>query len=125
MRLKFFAFALISILYLTACETNDDTVDHARVFIPTVFSPDNNKINDVFRPTGANISQITGFKMIITDEDGHVLCTTEDKNKGWDGLKSNGEHYPNGFYFYDIWFRFSDKTEEHVVGTVEIACDGW
>ena len=125
MKIKLLTIAIVSLVFFVSCEKNDDTVDHARVFIPTVFSPDNNKINDVFRPTGANLPKIAGFKMIITNVDGHVLCTTDDYNKGWDGLKSNGEPYENGFYFYDIWLRFTDKSEERVVGTVEIACGGW
>ena len=125
MKINILVFAILSLFTFIACEKNDDTVDHARVFIPTVFSPDNNKINDVFRPTGANLTKVSGFKMIITDVDGFVLYTTDDLNKGWDGLKSNDDHYPNGFYFYDIWFHFNDKSEERVIGTVEIACEGW
>ena len=115
----------VLVFFLSGCKKNDDVVDHAMIFIPTVFSPDNNKINDVFRPVGQNLLQVSGFKMVITDENGKTLCTTDNYNTGWNGLKSNGDPYPNGFYFYDIWFHYKDGTEDHVIGQVEIACNGW
>lgn len=125
MKVKLLALVIITSLMFIGCEKNDDTVNHARIFIPTVFSPDNNKKNDVFRPVGGDLSKVGGFKMIITDENGKELFTTDNFIAGWNGLKSNGEPYPNGFYFYDIWFHYTDKTEERVIGTIEIACDGW
>lgn len=125
MRLKLLVIAIISTLVFIGCEKNDDTVNHPRIFIPTVFSPDNNKINDVFRPVGGDLSKVSGYKMIITDENGNKLFTTEKLDEGWNGLKSNSDPYPNGFYFYDIWFHYKDGTEERVVGTIEIACAGW
>ena len=125
MKLKLLFTVIICILLFSGCEKNDGSVDHPRIFIPTVFSPDNNKLNDVFRPTGEDISKVSGFLMIITDENGYKLYTTDNLTTGWNGLQSNGEHYPIGFYFYDIWFKYNDKTEERVTGTVELTVGGW
>ena len=91
----------------------------------TAFSPDKNKVNDIFRPVGAELTNIKEFKMTITDKSGNELFNTIDYIKGWDGLKSNGDPYENGFYFYEMWFKYNDKTEERVVGIVEIALNGW
>ena len=125
MRLKLLALAIISSLIFFSCEKNDNTVDHPRIFIPTVFSPDNNKLNDIFRPVGEDLSKVKSFLMIITDENGYKLFTTSNLTTGWNGLQSNGEHYPVGFYFYDIWFQYNDKTEERVTGSVELTVGGW
>jgi gliding motility-associated-like protein len=125
MNIKLFSIIIISTFLFIGCGKNDDSLNHPKIFIPTVFSPDNNKINDVFRPVGEDLSKVKGFKMIITDENGHELFTTDNFILGWNGLKSNGKPFPNGFYFYDIWFHYIDKPEERVIGTVEIACAGW
>lgn len=125
MRVKLLALAILSSLIFIGCEKNDDTVNHPRIYIPTVFSPDKNNINDIFRPVGEDMSKVKGFKMTITDENGYELFTTDNFTKGWNGLKSNGNPFPNGFYFYTIWFQYIDNTEESVTGTVEITVGGW
>jgi hypothetical protein len=125
MKAKFVSLSIIFILFLSSCDKNDEVVLHYRVFIPTVFSPDKNGKNDAFRPYGVGLADVKSFKMIITDEKGTELCVTDSYLEGWKGKKSNGDPYPNGFYFYDMWFSYKDKTEERVVGIVEIALNGW
>jgi len=125
MKIKLIALLFIGSVLFGGCEKNDDSLKYGMVYIPTAFSPDNNKINDVFKPVGENLSKVVIYKMIITDENGNKLFTSEKVADGWNGLKSNGDPYPNGFYFYDIWFHFSNNTEERVVGTVELTVGGW
>lgn len=125
MKANFLIIGVIGLLMLIGCKKTDDTVNHPRIFIPTAFSPDKNKVNDIFRPVGAALANIKEFEMSITDKSGNELFNTIDYIKGWDGLKSNGDPYENGFYFYEMWFKYNDKTEERVVGIIEIALNGW
>ena len=125
MKAKLFSLSIIFILFLSSCDKNNETIHHNRVYIPTVFSPDKNGVNDAFRPVGDGLKDVKSFKMIITDVNGQHLFTTESYLEGWKGKKSNGDPYPNGFYYYDMWFSYTDKTEDRVVGTVDIALNGW
>lgn len=125
MKAKVLSLAIICVLLLSSCNKNDDTVNHPRIFIPTVFSPDKNGKNDAFRPFGDGLKDVKEFKMIITDVNGYELFTTDNFIEGWKGKKSNGDPYPNGFYFYDMWFSYTNKTEDRAIGTVEISLGGW
>jgi gliding motility-associated-like protein len=125
MKAKLLSLSIILILFLSSCDKNDEVVNHYRIFIPTAFSPDKNNINDAFRPYGVGLADVKSFKMIITDENGKQLFATESYIEGWKGKKGNGDPYPNGFYYYDMWFSYSDKTQERVIGTVEVTLNGW
>ena len=125
MKAKLVSLTIILILFLSSCDNNDGTVDHYRIFIPTAFSPDKNGVNDAFRPFGAGLADVKSFKMIITDENGKQLFATDSYLEGWKGKKSNGDPYPNGFYFYDMLFSYADKTQERAIGNVEVTLNGW
>jgi gliding motility-associated-like protein len=125
MKIYFAVFAIAATLFLSSCDKNDQGLAHPRIYIPTVFSPDKNGVNDAFRPVGEGLKNVASFKMIITDVNGNQLCSTTSYLEGWKGKKSNGDPYPNGFYFYDMWFSYTDDTEERAIGTVELAVGGW
>jgi len=125
MKAKFLGLAILYVLFLSSCSKNDEALVHPKIYIPTVFSPDKNGKNDAFRPFGVGLSDVKQFKMTITDENGHKLFTTDNYLEGWKGKKSNGDPYPNGFYYYDMWFSYTNKTEDRAIGTVEISLNGW
>jgi gliding motility-associated-like protein len=69
------------------------------LFVPNVFTPDGNTINDVFAVAfGAGAP---GAVMRIFNRWGAEVVTTSDLTAGWDGTV-NGEPVPDGIYSYLI-----------------------
>lgn len=75
------------------------------LFIPNVFSPNDDGTNDEF------IVQYTGsqpYNVKIFDRWGAQLYESNNKVAGWDGLNDSGERAPEGVYFYRV--AIGDKT---------------
>lgn len=70
-----------------------------KLFIPTAFSPNQDGVNDEFKPVGANIST---FKMTIFNQWGEAIYFTEDMNIGWNGYTTDGVKAPEDIYVYSI-----------------------
>ncbi len=67
----------------------------ASVFVPSAFSPNNDKVNDVFRATSKG--NLAGFKLSVYNRSGQLIFFSEDITKGWDGtvnhvLQSQGTY---------------------------------
>jgi gliding motility-associated-like protein len=58
------------------------TIGDGVIYIPNSFSPDNNKINDVFKAVGTDI---TSFHLSIFDRWGELIYETSNLKEGWDG----------------------------------------
>lgn len=72
------------------------------LFIPNVFSPNADGINDRF------LVEYTGsqsFDLTIFDRWGVQLYQARDKNEGWNGTDVNGEAVPDGTYYYHVKVR--------------------
>ena len=70
------------------------------IFIPSAFSPNNDNLNDIFKPT---LYGVVDFNMIITNRWGELIYQTDDKYKGWNGsLANNTEKYMTANYTYRI-----------------------
>ncbi len=68
------------------CCINSDTA-FVKVFeylIPNAFSPNGDKLNDVFRVNG--LYKNINFKMIIYDQWGRLVFESDNIDKGWDGM---------------------------------------
>ncbi|MBX3163083.1 MAG: gliding motility-associated C-terminal domain-containing protein [Bacteroidetes bacterium] len=78
-----------------------DVKDNFNVYIPNVFTPNNDGKNDVFMAKGSAISQ-DGFSMEIFDVWGTSLFYTTNPQTGWDGTNKKGEIAQNGTYTYRI-----------------------
>ncbi len=81
-------------------------------YIPNSFTPNEDGINDVWRPVG-NTLDIRDFEVTILDRWGGEVFHTKDYNQGWNGSsnKGDGEHYlPTGVYTYLI--KVSSATTE-------------
>jgi len=59
-------------------------------FIPNVFTPDEDGLNDYFKPVGRNFSD---FKMLIYDRWGALIYETNDYNKPWNGKVQNSSEF--------------------------------
>jgi len=58
------------------------------IYVPNVFTPNGDGLNDTFQAKGVGINK---FLMRIFDRWGHVVYTTNDINKPWDGMLKDGE----------------------------------
>ena len=68
----------------------------AEIFIPNVFTPNNDGRNDDFRVYG---NAITGIDLRIFNQWGELLWQGNDAGKGWDG-SCKGKQQPVGVYVY-------------------------
>jgi gliding motility-associated-like protein len=69
-------------------------------FAPNTFSPNNDNVNDTFNVVVTGILEDT-YLMKIFDRWGEEVFSTNDKNEGWLGKKSNtGKDCPSGYYVF-------------------------
>jgi gliding motility-associated-like protein len=68
-------------------------------YIPSVFSPNGDGLNDVFRVIHLQYQRLTEFR--VFDRWGHEVFSTTDPAQGWDG-KYKGEPQDPGVYTYLI-----------------------
>lgn len=88
-----------------------------RIFIPNVFSPNGDGLNDFFQVTYVNMESLT---VTIYDRWGKFLFSSADKDFKWDG-NFNGNPLPEGTFFWTINYKFTDnEIAEEKRGTVMI-----
>ena len=75
------------------------TVLDPGVFVPNVFTPNGDNLNDVFRVRGGKLDKVQEFR--IFNRWGREIFTTRDMNLGWDG-KFKGIPQDSGTFFYLI-----------------------
>lgn len=103
------------------CQRTDDILIGdlcpGQVFIPNVFSPNNDGINDVFSVTYVNLDDLT---VQIYDRWGKFLFESLDKNFQWDG-RFNGNPLPEGVYYFIIEYKLTDsEVIEQEKGTITL-----
>lgn len=77
--------------------------DKINVFIPTAFTPDNDGINDVFRPVFP-YADSDFYRMKVFNRWGEELYSGEDPSEGWNGYYK-GELVPQGYYSVQIQLK--------------------
>ena len=80
----------------TVTITVDDSLNGS---IPNAFSPNNDGLNDVFRPIGAKFQRLVDFR--IYNRWGQQIFYSNSIDKGWDGT-FNGVPQDVGEYYYVI-----------------------
>jgi gliding motility-associated-like protein len=58
------------------------------IYVPTAFSPNNDGLNDIFKPFPVGITRLNYFR--IYNRWGELVYSTTELNKGWDG--NSGPH---------------------------------
>ncbi|MCX7728657.1 MAG: gliding motility-associated C-terminal domain-containing protein, partial [Bacteroidia bacterium] len=72
------------------------------IYIPNVFTPDGNGLNDVFQPKGLSIME-QPYRMEIYDRWGELIFVSENFNEGWNGkIKGTMGMAKNDVYAYRI-----------------------
>lgn len=73
------------------------------IYIPMAFSPNGDRVNDVFLVKGKNISE---YKLMIFDRWGNLIFESIDINEGWDGMLSDKiTPCPMGNYAYKVMVK--------------------
>lgn len=89
------------------------TAYNATVYIPNAFTPNNDGLNDVFRPEGEGVSE---YQMTVWSRWGEQVFEAREFEQYWDGSYKGGDHYvPDGLYTYQIIYRGEcnpEKVEE-------------
>lgn len=89
--------------------------DDTEYFVPNVFTPNYDDVNDTWGVKFSNTKYIKNFQMHIYDRWGLLVYSTNPDintpNSKWDGHTSAGIECSAGVYFYVIRF---DKNEERV-----------
>ena len=93
------------------------------VYVPNVFTPNADGLNDVFLPvfTPYGLDE-TSFRMQIFDRWGHLVYSTSDLTKGWDGSYQNkGElAMKQEVYIYTLRYKDLDGQLHEQTGYVSL-----
>jgi gliding motility-associated-like protein len=92
----------VSVTDSLGCIATDDiaveSMLEGSLFVPNVFSPDGDGINDVFRVEGP-VDE--AFELVIFDRWGKRHFATRNSLEGWDG-RIGGVDAPEGVYYYTL-----------------------
>ncbi len=81
------------------------------LYAPNAFSPNNDGVNDTFRPGMPAAIQIRDYEFVVFDRWGNQVFATNDPDIGWNGAFRN-ESLPQGVYVYSIRISYRDDFEE-------------
>lgn len=100
------------------CGKSDSIVVNpvSNLFIPNSFTPDADKLNDIFQIRGHNVIR---YEISIFNRWGREVYRSTDINSGWNGTYYNkGKDAPIGVYTYTI--RYTVIPEEDLIETGSI-----
>jgi gliding motility-associated-like protein len=89
------------------------------VFVPNAFSPNGDRLNDVFRPRTDNISN---YRLTIYNRWGARIFESNTPSEGWDGTYKD-QPAPAGGYHYQLRYRIAKEGVEQIKtqeGTVRL-----
>ncbi len=96
--------------------TTVNVLDSIIIYIPNIFSPNNDGINDQFL---VYANAVKNFYMIIYDRWGEKVFESEDIFQPWDG-NYKGKLAPEGVYVYHIRFTFLNQTQQKRSGSITL-----
>lgn len=100
-----------SVLVTNACGSDGDAVTlkttECKVYLPNVFTPNNDGLNDRFGIVGARY--VKSFRMEIYNRWGQMIYESTNAYEGWDGV-FRGLMQDAGMYIYRI--KYTNLTDE-------------
>jgi gliding motility-associated-like protein len=87
------------------------------ITVPDVFTPNNDLINDLFRPV-LSFTPVE-YTLIITDRQGKRLFETRSYNESWDG-SLNGDPVPQGVYLWYLRVKTPSLKSISRTGTIAV-----
>ncbi len=102
------------------CKSSDEVcvevTSHYNIYIPNIFTPNGDGLNDVFLVYGTGLSN---FEMIIYDRWGEKLFQSKDQLQGWDGTYK-GELSKDDVYTYLVKYQSLDGKKHTKTGHVTL-----
>ena len=86
------------------------------IYLPNVFTPDGDGINDIFYAVGVDIAKLDFY---IFDRWGEQLFYTDDINVGWDGTYK-GRLAETETYVWKVWYEDVVGNRGTLYGTVTL-----
>ena len=87
------------------------------LWFPNVFTPNNDGLNEVFRPVAQGI--ITSYQITIFNRWGQKLYESNDPIAGWDGT-FEGNRCPDGAYFFIAEYSVDNPKQRTTRGSVTL-----
>lgn len=89
----------------TAYDTIDVKVYEGmgNIWVPNAFTPDNNLLNDIFKPE-TDINSFNYYRFSVFDRWGQKVFETADPTKGWNGMVSN-KIATNDVYIWTLYIK--------------------
>lgn len=87
------------------------------IFFPSAFTPNNDGINDVFRPVST--APLEAYELAIYNRWGQVVFTTGNIFTGWDA-KFKSADLPTGSYVWVCRYKFRGQTSVQKKGNVAL-----
>ncbi len=88
------------------------TCGDAQIFVPNVFSPNGDGVNDGFKPIVHPDYQIISYQLRIFDRWGGFVFESRDPDATWAGRTRN-ELVASGVYIYFLDITYRDQVGEH------------
>ena len=110
---------LLSVFFVRPEKTNSAACN---IYIPNVFSPNGDGVNDTFLPQSNCTFQTYDFK--VFDRWGSLIFQTNNETQGWNGTH-RGSNAESAAYVYVLNYTMQDTTGAEVfpekeVGTVSL-----
>jgi gliding motility-associated-like protein len=86
-----------------------------KFFIPNAFTPNNDGLNDIFKPI--ILGTLVNYKFTIYDRWGQLVFQSSEIGKGWNGMM-NGSYQPAGVYVWTCRYQTVGNKENFRKGTV-------
>jgi len=90
-----------------------------RIFIPDAFSPQGDKLNEVWKPRAVFIAP-EDYLLQIFDRWGRLIFSTKMPNEGWEGKEIDGSDLAEGVYAYTIQYRGQNGELDYRRGTLTL-----
>jgi gliding motility-associated-like protein len=85
------------------------------VFVPNAFTPNNDNLNDIFKPRIFGVT--LQYRFEVFNRYGEPVFITTDPLKGWDGTYKGGVQ-SGGAYTWQCWYQLAGTAPVYKKGTV-------
>lgn len=90
------------------------------IYIPNSFTPNNNRLNDTFKPVLIK-DKVVEYTFLIYDRWGQLIFETNDPDVGWNGTDKDGSKIiQSGVYVYNLKVLDSDNIEHKKTGKIQL-----
>jgi gliding motility-associated-like protein len=93
------------------------TLCQADIFVPNVFTPNGDGINDLFTIQETGLKQ---FTLKVYNRWGNEVAAINEQDLGWNGNNKDGNNCSDGVYYYLITAKGYDEKEYQYKGFVQL-----